>query len=125
MPSAIRGAFEATSTDGAGPTIADGIFISIILARGRSSKTNAFGIIRSGRRGQHSAGSIISSTVGTDKDSADIKLIYATTLYTGKPFAGDFDALPHATFSLCVLATISTKDCGQAARGGLGRGAAP
>ncbi|KAL9560708.1 hypothetical protein ACKAV7_015199 [Fusarium commune] len=46
----------------------------------------------------------------------DVRL--ATTLYTGEPFAGDFDALPHATFSLCVLATISTKDCGQAARGG-------
>ncbi|RKK07572.1 hypothetical protein BFJ66_g17651 [Fusarium oxysporum f. sp. cepae] len=34
-------------------------------------------------------------------------------------------ALPHATFSLCVLATVSTKDRGQAARGGFGRGAAP
>jgi hypothetical protein len=49
MPSTIRGAFEATSTDGAGTTIADDIFISIILARGRSSKTNVFGIIRAGR----------------------------------------------------------------------------
>ncbi|KAG6979895.1 hypothetical protein FocnCong_v010558 [Fusarium oxysporum f. sp. conglutinans] len=53
MPSTIRGAFEATSTDGAGTTIADDIFISIILARGRSSKTNVFGIIRSGRCRQH------------------------------------------------------------------------
>ena len=49
----------------------------------------------------------------------------AATLYTGEPFAGDFDALPHATFSLCVLETVSTKDRGQAARGGFGRGAAP
>ncbi|KAF4946565.1 hypothetical protein FGADI_11079 [Fusarium gaditjirri] len=49
MPSTIRGAFEATSTVGAGKTIADDIFISIILARRRSSKTNAFRIIRAGR----------------------------------------------------------------------------
>ncbi|KAM5529131.1 transposase-like protein [Fusarium oxysporum f. sp. phaseoli] len=53
----------------------------------------------------------------------DVRL--ATTLYTGERLAGDFDALPHATFSLCVLATVSTKDRGQAARGGFGRGAAP
>jgi hypothetical protein len=53
----------------------------------------------------------------------DVRL--ATTLYTGERLAGDFDALPHATFSLCVLATVSTKGRGQAARGGFGRGAAP
>jgi hypothetical protein len=53
----------------------------------------------------------------------DVRL--ATTLYTGERLAGDFDALPHATFSLCVLATVSTKNRGQAARGGFGRGAAP
>ncbi|RYC76780.1 hypothetical protein BFJ63_vAg20343 [Fusarium oxysporum f. sp. narcissi] len=49
----------------------------------------------------------------------DVRL--ATTLYTGEPFAGDFDTLHHATFSLCVLATVSTKDCGQAARGGFAK----
>ncbi|PNP60631.1 hypothetical protein FNYG_14634 [Fusarium nygamai] len=49
MSSTIRGAFEATSTNGAGTTIADDIFISIILAGGRSFKTNVFGIIGSGR----------------------------------------------------------------------------
>jgi hypothetical protein len=49
MPATIRGAFEATSTVGAGKTIVDDIFISIILARRRSSKTNVFRIIRAGR----------------------------------------------------------------------------
>ncbi|KAG7416570.1 hypothetical protein Forpi1262_v016647 [Fusarium oxysporum f. sp. raphani] len=56
-------------------------------------------------------------------DRQDVRL--ATTLYTGERLAGDFDALPHATFSLCVLTTVSTKVRGQAARGGFGRGAAP
>ncbi|KAK2684398.1 hypothetical protein QWA68_016790 [Fusarium oxysporum] len=51
MPSTTRGAFEATSTVGAGKTIADDIFISIILARRRSSKTNVFRIIRADRIG--------------------------------------------------------------------------